>query len=33
METCCPPAGDMLHKQEICQICKKCEGMSRQLVV
>lgn len=33
METCCPPAGDLLHKQEICQSSKKCEGRSRQHVV
>lgn len=33
METCRPPAGDMLHKQEFCQSCKKCEGRSSQHVV
>lgn len=33
METCRPPAGDLLHKQEICQSCEQCEGRGRQHVV
>lgn len=33
METCRPPAEDVLHKQEICQSWEKCEGRSRQHVM